>query len=271
MLTLLVAAGLLVGLVLYVRDASWWVDHTDRVIGRATLVDRLVTDRQARLRGYLLTGTPSSLSAYVEADGHVLPGIEDLRQLVNDNSSQVEHLEALQPTLVRWHEYAREQLARRSEGATPNDVAFHLVDGDAIQADIQSRLREFVAVEEALRRTRVTRADAVTRAALGLGAVFALLAGPALAITTGRRMRRTRERYQAALETQEGTALSLQASDEMLRLAKDAADMGAWHWDIASGELVWSERCKELFGLRPETEMSYEVFLAAIHPDDRAR
>ncbi|HET9598038.1 MAG TPA: PAS domain-containing protein, partial [Anaeromyxobacteraceae bacterium] len=47
--------------------------------------------------------------------------------------------------------------------------------------------------------------------------------------------------------------------------------MGAWHWDIASGELVWSERCKELFGLRPETEMSYEVFLAAIHPDDRAR
>lgn len=44
-----------------------------------------------------------------------------------------------------------------------------------------------------------------------------------------------------------------------------------WHWNIVSGELVWSDRCKALFGVPPDTMMSYERFLQALHPEDRER
>ncbi len=84
-------------------------------------------------------------------------------------------------------------------------------------------------------------------------------------------MRRARQEYREALGAQERIALSLQESEERLRLAKDAARMGSWHWNILTGELVWSDRCKALFALSPDTVMSYDVFLTAIHPADRER
>ncbi|HET9596936.1 MAG TPA: ATP-binding protein [Anaeromyxobacteraceae bacterium] len=63
---------------------------------------------------------------------------------------------------------------------------------------------------------------------------------------------------------------ALRRSEEKLRLAKEAARMGAWDWNVVSGELIWSERCKALFGLPPDAPMSYERFLAAIAEEDRA-
>jgi len=63
----------------------------------------------------------------------------------------------------------------------------------------------------------------------------------------------------------------LRDGEEKLRLAKDAARMGAWDWDLVTGELVWTERCKALFGLPPDAPVTYEGFLAALVPEDRPR
>jgi PAS domain S-box-containing protein len=64
-------------------------------------------------------------------------------------------------------------------------------------------------------------------------------------------------------------AEALRLSEERLRLALDGARLGTWHWDLESGELVWSPSCLALFGLPPGAQMSYEIFLGALHPDDR--
>jgi diguanylate cyclase (GGDEF)-like protein/PAS domain S-box-containing protein len=63
----------------------------------------------------------------------------------------------------------------------------------------------------------------------------------------------------------------LRQSEEKLRLALDAAEQGTWDWDIIADELIWSEKCKSLYGISPDTEMHYPLFLNAIHPDDRDR
>jgi PAS domain S-box-containing protein len=64
---------------------------------------------------------------------------------------------------------------------------------------------------------------------------------------------------------------ALARSEEKLRMSLEAAQMGTWDWDIVSGQLVWGERCKRLFGLPQDAPITYEGFLKAIHPDDRAR
>ena len=58
-------------------------------------------------------------------------------------------------------------------------------------------------------------------------------------------------------------------SEDRLRLATEAADIGTWDFNPVTGELRWDDRCKELFGLSPEAEITYSVFLAGLHPDDR--
>jgi PAS domain S-box-containing protein len=71
-----------------------------------------------------------------------------------------------------------------------------------------------------------------------------------------------------SIEQQQTTA-ALRESEAQLRLASEAAKVGMWFWNLETDSLVWTEQCKSLFGFPAETEMSYAVFLAAIHPDDR--
>jgi len=66
-------------------------------------------------------------------------------------------------------------------------------------------------------------------------------------------------------------ATQLQLSEERLRLAITGAALGTWHWDFRTGKRTWSDLTFALFGLAPRPEMTYEQFLAAIHPSDRAR
>jgi PAS domain S-box-containing protein len=64
---------------------------------------------------------------------------------------------------------------------------------------------------------------------------------------------------------------ALRQSEERLRLTIEATQLGTWDYHPPSGRLDWSPRCKELFGLPPSAEVSYETFSAALHPEDRAR
>ncbi len=58
---------------------------------------------------------------------------------------------------------------------------------------------------------------------------------------------------------------------ERLHAALDAAGVGVWDFYPQTGALVWSDRCKQLFGLPLDAEIDYGVFLRGVHPDDRGR
>ena len=62
----------------------------------------------------------------------------------------------------------------------------------------------------------------------------------------------------------------LRASEERLRLAKQAAGLGIFDRDLLSNALHWDERSRELWGLAPNEEVTFEQFVAGIHPEDRA-
>ncbi|HXH47715.1 MAG TPA: GAF domain-containing protein [Bradyrhizobium sp.] len=59
---------------------------------------------------------------------------------------------------------------------------------------------------------------------------------------------------------------------ERLVLANKAAGIGTWDFDPVNDVLRWDSRCKEVFGLSADAEVSYEgSFLQGLHPDDRQR
>ncbi|HWM26452.1 MAG TPA: ATP-binding protein [Chthoniobacterales bacterium] len=66
----------------------------------------------------------------------------------------------------------------------------------------------------------------------------------------------------------EGEA-KLKESQERLRLATEAADIGTFDFFPKTGELQFSDRSRELFGIPREAEVTYETYLAGVHPDDR--
>jgi PAS domain S-box-containing protein len=55
-----------------------------------------------------------------------------------------------------------------------------------------------------------------------------------------------------------------------LAIALDAAQMGAWEWDVASGAIHWSDGVAKIFGLAPgQFTGGFEAYVALIHPEDR--
>jgi PAS domain S-box-containing protein len=62
---------------------------------------------------------------------------------------------------------------------------------------------------------------------------------------------------------------ALADSEERLRLAVQANGLGLFDRDLTGNILRWSARAKDIFGLPPDAPMSFDRFLAMIHPDDR--
>ncbi|MBT3237721.1 MAG: PAS domain S-box protein [Rhodospirillaceae bacterium] len=68
------------------------------------------------------------------------------------------------------------------------------------------------------------------------------------------------------------TELALRKSDERFTKSQDFANIGTWDWNIQTGDLYWSDQIAPLFGHETGAlEMTYDNFVAAIHPDDRER
>jgi PAS domain S-box-containing protein len=58
-------------------------------------------------------------------------------------------------------------------------------------------------------------------------------------------------------------------AEEWLRLAQEASGVGTFDWDPLTIELRWSAECKALFGFPADAEITDDLFLSRVHPDDR--
>jgi PAS domain S-box-containing protein len=107
---------------------------------------------------------------------------------------------------------------------------------------------------------RVLRPDGSTgwlhvsaRVARDLGGATRLFAGVSFDVTARRQ-----------------AELSLELSEESLRLAADAAEVGIWDLDLTNDVLTWSDRTKAMFGISPHRPCSMRDFYSLLHPDDFA-
>jgi PAS domain S-box-containing protein len=52
--------------------------------------------------------------------------------------------------------------------------------------------------------------------------------------------------------------------------AQEVGSIGSWRLDVQRNVLTWSDENHRIFGIPAGTPLSYETFLASIHPDDRS-
>ena len=62
---------------------------------------------------------------------------------------------------------------------------------------------------------------------------------------------------------------ALHQSQLDLNRAQAVAHTGSWRMDVQHNRLLWSDETYRIFNIPPGTPLTYETFLAAIHPEDR--
>ena len=84
------------------------------------------------------------------------------------------------------------------------------------------------------------------------------------------RLNSTLERHVAerTAELQASNARLLE-SEQQLRLATEAAEIGLWDVDTVTDTMFWPPRVKAMFGISPDVPVSMADFYAGLHPDDK--
>ncbi|HEX6588145.1 MAG TPA: ATP-binding protein, partial [Longimicrobiales bacterium] len=68
----------------------------------------------------------------------------------------------------------------------------------------------------------------------------------------------------------EETLERLSRSEGLLAEAQSSAHLGSWEWDMVTGLITWTDEMYRLYGYQPqETTVSFEKYMAGVHPDDR--
>lgn len=79
---------------------------------------------------------------------------------------------------------------------------------------------------------------------------------------------RVTERTAALTESQE----QLSRSQSRLVVAQRVAHLGHWEWDLASGQILWSDEVYRILGIKPgDVAPSLDGLIAQVHEDDRVR
>lgn len=63
----------------------------------------------------------------------------------------------------------------------------------------------------------------------------------------------------------------LRGSEERLALAVEATQLGTFDFYPQTGKLIWSKFARQHYGVSPDTEITYDTLLRALHPADRDR
>jgi len=205
----LLGAVTFVGLIFYLLSVIGWVEHTDRVTRMAAEVQRRSSDMETGMRGFLITGNDNFLSPYESAEPRILPDLEALRQLVSDNSAQVERIDRIKSLQTAWLAYSRDVIAmRRTTG--DYQQALGTGRGKRLTDEMRVEYASFMETEQALRFQRNAEANRTSMMVIGLFLFFTLTLTGLLAYFGRRQLVRLSESYDGVLRRQSAHAEVLQ-------------------------------------------------------------
>jgi CheY-like chemotaxis protein/signal transduction histidine kinase/CHASE3 domain sensor protein len=205
----IVAAGIFVVLFAYLMSTWSAVESTERAIGNAQELRRLAVEMETGMRGFLLTGDDAFLRPYIASRPRFDTSAESLRELVEDDTTQVERLRHIRAQHQAWLRAADQLIAaRRQQGDYLGMVRAGA--GKIPFDELREQFRTFIEHEE---RQRADRGAAVRVVGFWTVAIFLAvsLAVSSLLAWLGRRdLVRLSDVYRDALQEQHTHAYQLQ-------------------------------------------------------------
>ncbi|HYP82061.1 response regulator [Variovorax sp.] len=228
-----VGAVVFVGLIVYLLSLINWVEHSDRVTRTAAEVQRRMSDMEAGMRGYVISGDVAYLEPYESAQPRIESDLGMLRGLVSDNVQQAERVERIRAISQAWQEFARSTIELRRTGGD-SASAVGRGRGKRLTDDLREEFTAFMDSEQSLRSLRSEQANRTAIWVVGLFVLLTLGSTGLLAVFGRRQLLTLSQSYDAALREQAEQSEELQQQAWMRGAQSELAT------DLA-GELAGAE------------------------------
>jgi signal transduction histidine kinase/CHASE3 domain sensor protein len=202
-------------------SALQWVDHTNQVISQAHYTQKLLLDMETGFRGYLLSGNQEFLQPYEQANAEIDSSLQELKNRVSDNPSQVQQVIQLIDRLEQWEQQIPPAIARKQRGE-PEPLR-DLKRRKQIMDRMRQQIAMFVTIEEQLRSQRNQTAQQTTRSVILSSLFLTVGVGVVIAYFIRGQIVRVSQIYENALHTAsvkteaaQRSAIALQRSAQRL-------------------------------------------------------
>ncbi len=204
-----VNVAVFISLLLYLLNVLSWVERSERTIGHANEIGKLMVDMETGMRGFLLTGDEPFLASFQLARPRLQTALAELKKLVEDNPVQVTRVTNIAAQQQQWERFAQMVIELRRGGGDylgPVKAGRGKLEFDEVRAQLQ----QFLAMEQRLLAERNDDARTVTNWSVAAFLIVSLLVGGILAMSGRRDMNRLSELFGAALREQSEHAERLQ-------------------------------------------------------------
>jgi signal transduction histidine kinase/DNA-binding response OmpR family regulator/CHASE3 domain sensor protein len=193
------SALVFVGIIAYLINVLSWVEHSERVIGRANEVSRLASDMEAGMRGYLLSGDQEFMKPYRDGKERITGEINSLARMVDDNPPQLERVRLIRNAEREWELYAEEAITRRARNIDVLDLV-KSGRGKVLTDEMRRQFSRFIESEERLLQERSSSSRAVIGWSVAAFLLFSLVVAGFLALFGRRELLRLSGSYNETLE-----------------------------------------------------------------------
>ncbi|NIA55838.1 response regulator [Massilia sp. TW-1] len=178
------SAIVFVGIIAYLINVLSWVERSEHVIGRANEVNRLSSDMEAGMRGYLLSGDDDFLAPYLSAKPRMDAELANLSRLVDDNPAQVERIARVRAAQGQWQAFAEDMIARRGKSSDFVDIVQSIKSGRGklLTDQVRREFLDFIQEEQRILQARNATSRSVIAWSVAAFLAFSLIVAGLLAL-----------------------------------------------------------------------------------------
>ena len=224
------------------------IQQADAAIAQATLIEKLIIDQEASVRGYQTTSDVRFLEPLEQATPPIKRAFIDLEELLKDYPADLQDVERLQSAHTVWFEgFARSIIQMTGEGVQTTAVPLNIVGKgymDSIRADYEKIIQD----SEARRSRRIATWRRQLQTILVTLLVMAIVTGALIGFFARTRLKQVSSAFRLSENVLERRAAELFASEQSLRTTLAAIGDGVITCDPSGHIEIMNDVAQDLTG-----------------------
>lgn len=145
-----------IGIIFYLLSMALWMEQKDATINTSNILVKLIVDQETSMRGFVITRNDEYLQPYEHAAKTLPATIDNLKEMMGDDTEQADRLDVMLENYRQWNDYAEEVINLRGKNISIEKGM--LAKGKQLMDRIRDEASALLAEQIQIRSQHIARA-----------------------------------------------------------------------------------------------------------------